>query len=92
MQGKEKRFVRPCGPPPLRGGGVFFVAWDLQSHAMEYQDFQSEKDAFFHIIVFRTCKPLRACGFGNPHFGCAGFGNPSQQDSRSFLDKTGKYR
>ena len=40
------------------------------------------------LIVYvdsTRCSPLRACGFGNPHFCCAGFGNPSQQDSRSFL-------
>ena len=53
--------------------------------------FNPKKYTFSHIIVLRTCKPLRVCGFGNPHFCCAGFGNPSQQDSRSFLgDKMGK--
>ena len=40
--------VRP--PPPLRGSspyeaGLFIpAAWDLQSHALEYQDLQSEKN------------------------------------------------
>ena len=40
--------VRP--PPPLWGSspceaGLFIpAAWDLQSHALEYQDLQSEKN------------------------------------------------
>ena len=40
--------VRP--PPPLRGSSPYEVgqfipaAWDLQSHALEYQDLQSEKN------------------------------------------------
>ena len=31
-----------------------FAAWDLQSHAMEYQDFQSEKRFLFPACVIAS--------------------------------------
>ena len=52
------------------------AAWDLQSHTIEYQDFQSEKKYTFNMPL--ACvfgKSLRACGFGNPHSNCAGLQN-----------------
>ena len=61
--------LRPCGPaPPTRRSSCYSqvlihpppisAAWDLQSHAMEYQDFQPEK--IYRLIALTWASRIQA--------------------------------
>ena len=77
--------LRPCGPaPPTRRSSCYSqvlihpppisAAWDLQSHAMEYQDFQPEKSYFIILAYISpcTCKPFGLADSEIRSSGCAG--------------------
>ena len=72
--------LRPCGPPPLQGGGVLppdgqtLCLLDFKSVAA-YQ--RGSMKTFFPTNFLLP--PFRACGFGNPHLRLRRISNPSQQ-------------